>query len=224
MFRFFQAEQDCTVALELDVSFDKAFYRRGLARKELKRYKSALQDFKQALKLSPNSSEIQKEYSLISNLLKSTSKLRIEPLSKSDLFNSCSTLKQISIENADVANMTVDISSDLSEDIKKLVASHVPKTYGQFEYNWRLLSQNETVDKVEFLQKIEISDLEAIFAFPFEPQLLFEVIQVLSKCYQKQMFVWQVLQLIAKMPRFSLNILLFGDEEFQGNHNRHHLS
>jgi len=56
------------LALELAPSFDKAYYRRGLARKELKLYKSALKDFEAALKIS-NNNEIQKEYNELKQLL-----------------------------------------------------------------------------------------------------------------------------------------------------------
>jgi len=50
---FASAESDCTRCLELDSSQIKALFRRGLARKGLKKYHLALRDFESALKLKP---------------------------------------------------------------------------------------------------------------------------------------------------------------------------
>ena len=45
---------DATVALELDKTFTKAYYRRGSAYMALAKYKDALKDFKSARQLKPN--------------------------------------------------------------------------------------------------------------------------------------------------------------------------
>lgn len=52
----------CNAAIKLDPNNTKAFYRRGIANIELKNYEMALDDFKMALKLSPNNREILREF------------------------------------------------------------------------------------------------------------------------------------------------------------------
>merc|ERR1719384_799535 len=50
---FKSAESDCTQCIELDSSLIKAWFRRGLTRKALKKYNKSLEDFETALKLDP---------------------------------------------------------------------------------------------------------------------------------------------------------------------------
>merc|ERR1719330_315137 len=58
---FKSAEVDCTKCLELDSSQIKAWYRRGLARKALRKYHSSLSDFEMTLQLDSKNKAAQKE-------------------------------------------------------------------------------------------------------------------------------------------------------------------
>lgn len=210
--RFFEAENDCSKALELNKSLDKAYYRRGLSRKELHLYKSAFSDFKKALELSPHDENVKKEIDSLKVLLNTTSKLRILPVSKVNQLQSKAPMKKITIQNVSTDSKNVDI--DLADNIKKLVFSRNPKNHNEFEFDWRQLSVLGIEHKLAYLEAISLPALEHIFKFPFEPKILLEVLQTLAQS-KNQMFVFNVLRLITKMPRFSLSVSFFDKEEFQ---------
>ena len=64
---FIGAEIDCDKCIELDSSLVKAWFRRGLARKSLKKYNKAQQDFENVLKMDPNNKAAKKEKNEIKN-------------------------------------------------------------------------------------------------------------------------------------------------------------
>ena len=182
----------------------------------MKRYKSAQEDFKIALELTQGNREIRKEYESLKLLLESTAKVKIYPVIKETQFQSLLPLKEIQIQDDNLTqtgDCHRDIDTDLVNSIKNLVTSRTPKGYSQFEYDWRNLSTCEMSDKVKYLEHINNSALENIFKFPFEPKMLFEVLQTLSHS-ANQVFKFQVLNLISTMPRFSINVCFFEDEEF----------
>uniref|UniRef100_A0A8C6WN77 RNA polymerase II-associated protein 3 n=1 Tax=Neogobius melanostomus TaxID=47308 RepID=A0A8C6WN77_9GOBI len=59
--KFAVAESDCNLAIALDNKYLKAYLRRGAARKALKNYEFALQDYEIVLKLDPGNTEAQNE-------------------------------------------------------------------------------------------------------------------------------------------------------------------
>lgn len=210
---YFEAEQDSSSAIVLDPSFGKAYYRLGLARKELKKIKSALKSFEMSAKLSPNNVEIEKQCEALRKLIENDVEIRIDPILKKKTFQSTMPLKKIEIKNLDVQPMpSSNVDKFLSNFIEKLTMSHVPKSYKEFEKDWRELSSTTVDYKVKYLEHIDIKSLENVFSFPFDPKLLFEVIQVLS-ISQKYCFVVEVLEIISKMPRLELNISFFEENE-----------
>lgn len=204
---------DCSKALELDNSLDKAYYRRGLSRKELHQYKLALTDFKKALELSPNDDNIKQEIDSLQLFLSTTSKVRIQPALKMPHLQSKVPMKQVAIKNENVVANSTDVN--LADDIKKLVFSRTPKSYNEFEFDWRTLSALGNADKLEYLEMIGLTCWENIFKFSFEPKMLLQVLQTLWHS-KNQQFVFQVLQLLTKMPRFNLSVEFFDQDEFQG--------
>lgn len=54
---FHSAESDCTIAIRLDETYVKAYYRRATARVNLKQYKEAKQDLEKVLQLDPLNTE-----------------------------------------------------------------------------------------------------------------------------------------------------------------------
>lgn len=126
-------------------------------------------------------------------------------------------MKQIAIKNENIGTDSTDINIDLANNIKKLVFSRTPKNYNEFEFDWRTLSALETADKLEYLEMISMTSWKSIFEFPFEPKVLLEVLQTLSHS-KNQLFAFQVLQLITKMPRFNLSVSFFDEDEFQGTY------
>uniref|UniRef100_A0A6N2L2L7 RNA-polymerase II-associated protein 3-like C-terminal domain-containing protein n=1 Tax=Salix viminalis TaxID=40686 RepID=A0A6N2L2L7_SALVM len=64
----YQAEDDCTEALNLDDHYIKAYSRRATARKELGKLKESIEDSGFALKLEPNNQEIKKQHAEVKSL------------------------------------------------------------------------------------------------------------------------------------------------------------
>ncbi|KAJ3427422.1 RNA polymerase ii-associated protein [Anaeramoeba flamelloides] len=82
------AEEDCTRALQIDPKFIKAWFRRGLARKNLKNYRFAIKDFKKVLKLQPENQASVKEILAINKQIKQDN-----PLNSSQKTNSSKQTK-----------------------------------------------------------------------------------------------------------------------------------
>ncbi|KAJ3427486.1 RNA polymerase ii-associated protein [Anaeramoeba flamelloides] len=82
------AEEDCTRALQIDPKFIKAWFRRGLARKNLKNYRFAIKDFKKVLKLQPENQASVKEILAINKQIKQEN-----PLNTSQKTNSSKQTK-----------------------------------------------------------------------------------------------------------------------------------
>ncbi|XP_068318767.1 uncharacterized protein [Pyrus communis] len=61
-FRFQEAKDDRTEALDLDDRYIKAYSRRATARKELGKLKESFEDAEFALRLEPHNQEIKKQY------------------------------------------------------------------------------------------------------------------------------------------------------------------
>ncbi|KAJ3272173.1 hypothetical protein HDV01_005938 [Terramyces sp. JEL0728] len=78
------AEQDCDKVLEIDVKNIKALHRRGLARKNRKKYLEAKRDFEDCLILEPTNSTIKKDLQELENII--------------SIFNGKTTRKRIEIE------------------------------------------------------------------------------------------------------------------------------
>lgn len=64
-----KAEADCSLALSLDETYVKAYLRRGTARKELKEYEKAIEDFKHVLLLEPKNKEAQSDIDDVQKLM-----------------------------------------------------------------------------------------------------------------------------------------------------------
>ena len=63
------AEADCSLALALDDSYVKAYHRRGSARKNLKEYAKALEDWRHVLILDPNNVQAKSDIEEVSRIM-----------------------------------------------------------------------------------------------------------------------------------------------------------
>merc|ERR1712154_74819 len=121
------AELDCNKCIELDSSQIKAWFRRGLARKALKKYNKSLQDFQTVLNLDPNNKAAKKEKIEMKNKLQSMLKKSKEQkfgnkrnLKKTEMNkeNKANKMRRIVIEECDDSDSDSDSSSDQRDDVK----------------------------------------------------------------------------------------------------------
>lgn len=61
IFRYEEAERDCSLSLKLDQTYVKALHRRAAARIELKKYEHAENDLLQVLQYEPKNAESKKQ-------------------------------------------------------------------------------------------------------------------------------------------------------------------
>jgi len=93
--KYAAAEMDCTLAIQLDKNYIKAYHRRGTARVKLQKYEDALKDFESVLKLEPNNKIAQEELNKVNRLIESKS--LVFPINKTADQRSTKPLKRIEI-------------------------------------------------------------------------------------------------------------------------------
>jgi hypothetical protein len=108
------AEVDCTLSIELDPKYTKAYLRRAQARFKLSRPREAKLDYEEVLKLEPNNKEAQSECIKIEDLIEGHR--RIFPINKTDEQKSKKPLRVIKIEEigGESANQ-VELERNLNE-------------------------------------------------------------------------------------------------------------
>ncbi|OTF69213.1 heat shock protein 70 (HSP70)-interacting protein-like protein [Euroglyphus maynei] len=210
---YLHAEHDCDKAIELDSKLAKVFYRRGLARKNLYRYRSALQDFHEAIILSPENPDIKKEIDITSQIIDSKQPIRLKPIMIHDE-NLRSKMPLIDIpihiEN-DLSDDDDAISKHLKNQIRELMPKQKPKNFVEFDRFWRELKWSDL--KQEYLSTIDIDGYRKIFQYPFESLLLFDVLDTLSQL-SNHSFVFKILdEAILLMPRFDLSFSFLSEKE-----------
>lgn len=209
--RFLEAENDASTAIELNDKFDKAYFRRGLARKELKRFKLAMSDIEIALKLNDKSAEIRKEYEDLKKFCSSLERMRISPINKPPEFQSTTPMVSVSIANK---SMVVDDNFDktLLDNLRKDILSRNPKNYHEFERVWREIGCLE--DKISFVEKIDLATYQSIFKYPIEPKMLYDLLETLSHS-QEIIHTFQIMKTLTTMPRFDISVCFLTKAEVQ---------
>ncbi len=98
------AEADCSLSIELDADYTKAYYRRANARFKLNKLDEAKKDYEQVLKLDPSNKAAQSELIKLEQLIEGSH--LIFPVQKSEQERSKKPLKRILIEetNSDSVN------------------------------------------------------------------------------------------------------------------------
>ena len=112
-------------------------------------------------------------------------------------------LNQIKFESL---SLTGGQASIIAEQLSKPTQNFV-----EFDRFWREL---KTADlKQQYLSTIDIDSYRKIFEYPFEPVLLFDVLQTLSQL-SNYSFVFEILdEAITKMPRFDLSFSFLSPKE-----------
>ena len=160
------AEIDCTLSIELDPKYSKAYFRRANARIKLNRIEDAKRDYEQVLKLEPNNKEAQAELIKVEELIEGHK--RVFPIQKSEAQRSKKPLRLIEIEqiNSDSINK-LEINKNL-EEMKQRTKLDAKEEILFKAYQMEI-TQNENKEtkrdskiKIEELtQRLENSDLKS---------------------------------------------------------------
>jgi tetratricopeptide (TPR) repeat protein len=90
------AEVDCTLSIELDAKYSKAYFRRAQARFYLKKHAEAKRDYEEVLRLEPGNRDAQRELVKLEELIEGH--CRVFPITKTEAQKSTKPLKLIRIE------------------------------------------------------------------------------------------------------------------------------
>lgn len=85
---YYDALNDCNIAIRIDPNMTKAYYRRGTALSELSRYRLALDDFEMVLRNEPDNSFAIRQISEIKTLLHNDSRIDLKCYPKPDNYRS----------------------------------------------------------------------------------------------------------------------------------------
>lgn len=211
---------DCTQAIQLSDSFDKAYFRRGLCRKASHRYKSALVDFERAMQLCGDNKEVKSNYDEVHSLLQEKKKIKISPVK---LNSSLKSSKPMVILQTTNLNEDIDMEetnenlTSLREQIKQIVFNQIPTNFADFEKSWRELSTCSAQEKLEFLQNIDFNLRSEIFRY-LSFEIMADLVVLLAEC-QSITFIVGILHQMVQAPSFDLNIcfLASSPKETQGN-------
>lgn len=207
---FLNAENDCDTAIRLDNALAKAYFRRGLARQGLNRYKLALKDFQKASSLLPNNKEIDEAIISLKNFLDSNKNVEIFPIEKGDQFKSKIPLQEISI-NYDLDNQSKEVQ--LSQNLRDLSLYPKPTNFGDFELIWREI--NDLNLKVNFLNNLDLNTFHKIFEYPVEANIIFDMFNTLLHS-SNYLHIYQILVAVTRNPRFDCVIWFLSDKVKEG--------
>ncbi|CAF0714457.1 unnamed protein product [Brachionus calyciflorus] len=147
------AEADCTLAIELDSKYAKAYHRRGTARFKLGKFEEAKKDYEMLLKLEPNSKLAQTELNKLEQLVESRN--LVFPVFKKEEEKSQKPLRRILIEEInDDSIERNEIKRNLDEINQKIVLTDKDES---------LFSLNDKKQELEVInEKLENVDLKEI--------------------------------------------------------------
>jgi len=207
MFRLIKAENDCNLAIDLDNNYAKGYYRRGLARKQLHRFVLALNDFNYVLKLDPNNKEAKREIDFIEGLIKSKAVIDVKPIDKQIELQSNKPLVCIPIVE--------DKNSLNIGEFEVKLPQNVPKTYYQFECDWRQLVGVQSIQlRLKYLEMIGSDKIKNLFTFTFEPQIISDIITTISNSSDSN-FIIDILNEMTRIPRFETLVLFLSKSDKQ---------
>lgn len=101
-----RAEKDASKCIQMNRGYSKAFFRRGLARKNLKKYKDARSDFETVLALTPGDPETEQELKAVTQLIR---------LEQSEQVQATSQRKKIVIAEVDDEDEETEKAEDPEE-------------------------------------------------------------------------------------------------------------
>lgn len=201
--RAIEAENDCSLAININKNYVKGYYRRGMARKLLNRFVLALNDFNYVLKLEPNNKEAKREVDYIQSLFKSKAIIDVKPIVKQKEF----------VSNKPLINIKVKEKKSKINEIEVKLPQNVPKTYYQFECDWRQLVGVHSIQlRLKYLQMIGFDKITNLFSNTFEPQIMSDILFTISHSNDPN-FLSNVLNQMTKIPRFETLVLFLSEAD-----------
>lgn len=97
--KYFDAKEDCDLAIKIDPTLIKAHYRRGLAHKELFCHSKACDDFEKVLSLDTSSTQANKEIQSLQKLLEDDPRLDLKLYDKPERLRSKVSIKKFDLRN-----------------------------------------------------------------------------------------------------------------------------
>lgn len=114
------AEVDCSLSIQLDQKYSKAYHRRATARFKLGKFEESKKDYEMLLKLEPNSKLAQTELNKLEQLIESRN--LVFPVHKKENEKSKKVLKRILIEEInDDSNERIEIKKNFDAINQKVV-------------------------------------------------------------------------------------------------------
>lgn len=192
--------------------FIKAYFRRGLARKELHRYHLAAGDFTRVIELESTNREAKVELAAIKRLLVAGDLIDVKAVKKTSEFRSKRPLKRIEISN---------VGMQLTPPAVIKPPSRVPETLYEFECDWREIvgCPDSLKLRLNYLQMIGASKLSQLFtANSIEPFIFSQIIESLPALNELN-FAQDLLQALVNIDRFNTMVMFLNENEQQSKLN-----
>ncbi|MCO5563633.1 hypothetical protein L7F22_017280 [Adiantum nelumboides] len=200
-----KAKVDCTLAIQLEPKNSKAYFRRAMARKEVKDIEDALEDLKMFLSLCPNDKSV---HSLIKELEGQGHQHIMENGSKEQATLSCEASFNVVMSSAAVSEILKN-----PDKWRTVSVPSIPRTAVEFERCCLDLLKQPSVLK-EYIQSIKTSLYPNIFKEDLSARILKLVIVIMKEnnpLFQcKEML--DILQGLTKVNRFEITVMLLDKE------------
>ncbi|CAD5119254.1 DgyrCDS7884 [Dimorphilus gyrociliatus] len=227
--KFGAAEEDTSVAIAIDNTFGKAYYRRAMARIGLNKLEAAKADLEKLLKLEPNNKLVKKELEKIDKQLnpedfndvgivkpitkpphkrskKPLRKIKIEEIGKSKQDKPAKKIQEISpIQSKspqivkEQPKVTQILTTKSTE--KENMVLEAPTSSLQLEKTWKAI-RDDKKNLHSYFEKIDKKSYTKLFGFWFETCILEDILEILKKFY-KNKEAFSTLLDISLIKRFS---------------------
>eukprot|EP00873_Tetraselmis_striata_P015733 jgi/Tetstr1/435997/TSEL_024878.t1 len=186
------AEADCSSAIALDPAYMKAWQRRGSARLALGKRSEACADFEMALRLSPSSAALRKEFQACMATLTASEKLL--PLQRRERLT---------------IGWRWPPARRLARVGRSVDAHPAPKTSTEFETAWKSF-RGDTTAQAAYLARLHPPALPQLFKNSLTGPMLFSILGSIasSASCNSAPHAMALLEAVTQVPRFDMTMML----------------
>ncbi|OQR90010.1 RNA polymerase II-associated protein [Thraustotheca clavata] len=219
---YLKAEQDTTLAIQIDANHVKSYSRRATARNALGKHHLALLDLEAALALEPQNKTIHAQVKSTRETLKLS--IKRAPLQSIPVTIIHPPVNPI--QEADASPIAhVSLKPQEQEKPKRIIPkiqvkipSKAPTTSYEFNRVWKSFKHtNDTLSlRHEYLTLLHLDTLPKLFKDSIESDLLLEIVQALELSLSMQSqaeFAITFLQKLATLPRFDMVLRFLSKDE-----------